>query len=58
MSVDGFYLSTGENVITRDNLHAESTLALFDPEAQARRPMAAPQFRLRHRTASGATRPE
>jgi ribose transport system substrate-binding protein len=58
VSIGGSYLSTGENVIARENLHAESTLALFDPEAQARRSMVAPQFPLRRQTASGAMRPE
>jgi ribose transport system substrate-binding protein len=47
VSAGGFYLGTGENVITKENLHAESTRALFDPEAQLRRPMTAPQFPIR-----------
>jgi ribose transport system substrate-binding protein len=47
VSAGGFYLSTGENVITKDNLHAESTRALFHHIAQARRPMDAPEFPIR-----------
>ncbi len=36
--------STGENVITRDNLHAPDTRALFDPEAQKKRSITTPTF--------------
>ncbi|MFO0810741.1 MAG: substrate-binding domain-containing protein [Gemmataceae bacterium] len=44
VSVGGLNLSTGENVITKDNVRAETTLALFDKAAQDRRPMTMPQF--------------
>jgi ribose transport system substrate-binding protein len=44
VSAGGFYLGTGENLITKANLHAKSTQGLFDPVAQAQRVMQAPQF--------------
>jgi ribose transport system substrate-binding protein len=37
-------LSTGENVITRENLEAQSTRELFDPDAQKQRKIATPEF--------------
>jgi ribose transport system substrate-binding protein len=44
VSAGGLYLGTGENVITKENLHDPKTKGLFDPEAQAARVMDAPQF--------------
>jgi ribose transport system substrate-binding protein len=38
------YLSTGENLITRDNLDRESTRMLFDEQAQAKRVVELPDF--------------
>lgn len=37
-------LGTGETVVTRENVGAESTLGLFDPAAQARRVIDKPRF--------------
>ena len=36
--------STGENVVTRDNLHTPETRGLFDPEMQKQRKIDAPVF--------------
>jgi ribose transport system substrate-binding protein len=37
-------ISTGEYVLTRDNLHSPATRERFDPELQARRVIAAPAY--------------
>jgi ribose transport system substrate-binding protein len=44
---DSHYLSTGEFVITKDNVHAEATLGLYDKGAQARRTIALAPLRKR-----------
>jgi ribose transport system substrate-binding protein len=44
---DPHYLSTGEFVITKENVHAESTLGLYDKDAQARRTIELPPLRKR-----------
>jgi ribose transport system substrate-binding protein len=44
---DPHYLSTGEFVVTKDNVHSESTLGLYDKDAQARRTIALPPVRKR-----------
>ncbi|HEX4592130.1 MAG TPA: substrate-binding domain-containing protein [Gemmataceae bacterium] len=41
------YLSTGEFVITKDNVHSEKTLGLYDQSAQARRKIDLPPVRKR-----------
>lgn len=41
---DGPNLGTGEHVITRENLKSQSTIELFDPQAQAERVIAAPKW--------------
>ncbi len=38
IAADGLDFSTGEYVITKDNVNSAETRALFDPEAQAARP--------------------
>jgi ribose transport system substrate-binding protein len=44
VSAGGRYLGTGENVLTRANLEGPQMKGLFDPEAQARRSVEAPDF--------------
>jgi ribose transport system substrate-binding protein len=44
---DPHYLSTGEFVITKDNVRTEQTLGLYDKDAQARRTIALPPLRKR-----------
>jgi ribose transport system substrate-binding protein len=44
---DPHYLSTGEFIITKENVSAESTLGLYDKEAQGRRMIALPPLRKR-----------
>jgi ribose transport system substrate-binding protein len=44
---DPHYLSTGEFVITKENVHTEKTLGLYDQEAQARRTIDRPPLRKR-----------
>jgi hypothetical protein len=44
VAVDGKNLSTGEYVLTKDNVDAPSTRELFDPEAQKRRTIKVPEF--------------
>jgi ribose transport system substrate-binding protein len=41
---DGLVLGTGEHVITRENLHDDSTSWLFDPEFQSRRTINTPVY--------------
>jgi ribose transport system substrate-binding protein len=41
---DGKPLSTGENVVTRENLDDDKTLQLFDPAMQGKRTIALPTF--------------
>jgi ribose transport system substrate-binding protein len=36
--------STGEHVVTKENLDAPSTRGLFDPKAQAQRTLKAPEY--------------
>lgn len=43
----GRNLSTGEYLVTRDNVDAEATRALFDAEAQARRTIKVPELKKR-----------
>ena len=45
VSADGKDLSTGEYVVTKDNLDAEATRELFDPALQARRTIKKPDFK-------------
>ncbi len=44
---DSHYLSTGEFVITKDNVQSEQTLGLYEQEAQTRRTIALPPHRKR-----------
>jgi ribose transport system substrate-binding protein len=44
---DPHYLSTGEFVITKENVHSETTLGLYDKDAQARRTIELPPLRKR-----------
>jgi hypothetical protein len=44
VSEGGMSLSTGEHVITRDNVDAPSTIELFDREMQANRVIETPAF--------------
>ncbi|HEY1381008.1 MAG TPA: substrate-binding domain-containing protein [Gemmataceae bacterium] len=44
---DPHYLSTGEFVITKDNVRTEQTLGLYDKDAQARRTIVLPPLRKR-----------
>jgi ribose transport system substrate-binding protein len=44
---DPHYLSTGEFVITKENVLSEQTLGLYDPEVQARRKIELPPVRKR-----------
>jgi hypothetical protein len=44
---DPHYLSTGEFVITKENVHSEQTLGLYDERAQARRKIELPPVRKR-----------
>jgi ribose transport system substrate-binding protein len=45
VSAGGRDLGTGEHVVTRDNLEADSTRELFDPQMQARRTIKRPEFK-------------
>jgi ribose transport system substrate-binding protein len=45
VSAGGKDLSTGEYVVTRDNLDSEATRGLFDSEAQAKRTIEKPDFK-------------
>jgi ribose transport system substrate-binding protein len=45
VSAGGRDLSTDEYIVTRDNLDSEATRGLFDPEAQARRTIAKPDYK-------------
>ncbi len=47
VAADGKTLSTGEYVITKENVDAASTRELFDPEFQSRRVIKAPAYRPR-----------
>jgi hypothetical protein len=42
---DGKDLSTGENVVTKDNLDDEKTQQLFDAKLQSRRTITPPAFK-------------
>jgi ribose transport system substrate-binding protein len=42
---DGKDVSTGENVVTKDNLDTEQTRQLFDPKAQMQRTITVPSFK-------------
>ena len=44
---DPHYLSTGEFVITKENVDSEETLGLYDKDAQARRKIELPPLRKR-----------
>jgi ribose transport system substrate-binding protein len=46
---EGKVMSTGEHVITRENLKARSTEELFDPDLQGERTIAAPVYRHRRK---------
>ncbi len=45
VSAGGMDLSTGEYVVTKDNLDAEKTRELFNPDLQARRTIEKPEFK-------------